>query len=44
MEDSQSVPVGSPAGQTEPPVPTGSLTQPRQEWDNHYGPETGRLC
>jgi hypothetical protein len=28
MEDSESVPVGSPVGQNEPPVPTGSHTQP----------------
>jgi hypothetical protein len=30
MEDDRSVPVGSPVGQNEPPVPTGSLTQPRE--------------
>jgi hypothetical protein len=30
MEDSKSVLVGSPIGQNEPPVPSGSQTQPRE--------------
>jgi hypothetical protein len=30
MEDSKSVPVGSPVGQDEPPVPIGSETQPSE--------------
>jgi hypothetical protein len=30
MEDSKSVPIGSPAGQNEPPVSIGSQTQPSE--------------
>jgi hypothetical protein len=30
MEDSKSVPVGSPVGQNEPPVPIGSHIQPSE--------------
>jgi hypothetical protein len=30
MENSKSVPVGSPVGQNEPPVPIGSQTQPSE--------------
>jgi hypothetical protein len=42
MEDSKSVPVGSPLGQNEPPVPIGShttteRTNTRQEQDMQHG-------
>jgi hypothetical protein len=30
MEDSKSVPTGSPVGRNEPPVPIGSHTQPSE--------------
>jgi hypothetical protein len=30
MEDANSIPVGSPVGQNEPPVPIGSHTQPSE--------------
>jgi hypothetical protein len=49
MEDRKSVPIGSPVGQNEPPVPhwlshTTEPTNRRQEQDNQHGPEKGRLC
>jgi hypothetical protein len=34
MEDNKSVPVGSPVGQNEPPVPIGSQTQPSEPTGN----------
>jgi hypothetical protein len=34
MEDSKSVPVGSPVGQNGPPVSVGSQTQPNESVEN----------